>query len=132
MKHPIAAVGTVPGLKETLLAFIRELRDTRCQAITDELATVNFDDEITVTVELLASGGLNAIPRISVSKSGEVVKRDTLPAIEEVTTAGEEINLESGTVHVTEDTTQHKTTQYTVNGTGGSDRVETDQTIEAG
>lgn len=114
MKHPIATAGKAPGLKDTLLAFLTELRDTQDEAASKQIATVDFGEEITVTVELIASGGLNAIPRISLSKSGEQVKRDTIPLIEST------------------DTSEEANEQYTVNGTGGSDKVVTDQTIEAG
>lgn len=132
MKQPIVPSSGIPGLADTLLAFIGQLRDAKCEAESQGLAIIEVDDEITVQAELTAAGGINAIRRVSTSNSGLQVKRETVPAITETSISGEEITVEESTPTTSKDTSTRESDQYTVNGTSGGDTVTTDQTIEAG
>lgn len=126
MKLPISQ------LKDALLEMIEQLRDAKCEAEKKGLATIDFGEEMTVSVELIAKGGTNAIERVTVSKNGEQVKRDVVPEISEVTEQGEEVATETASGAVTKETSTQKHTQETQNGTSGGDKVITDQEIETG
>lgn len=122
----------IKSLKTVLLDLIGELRDTQKEAASKNLASVDFQEEITVSVRLIATGGTNALKRVSISRAGESVQRDITPAVTERVTAGEEVSTEESLPTVSSETSETKHRQQTSNGSGGGDTVTTDQTIKTG
>ena len=130
MKHLITRTSTTPGIRDSLLAILSELRETKFAAAEQGIATIEFGDTIEVTMEVVATGGLNGIERASVNKSGAQVTRQTSPAVTETSERGEEISEETAAATVTVDEGEKEHSQYTVNGSNGGDTVQTDQSIE--
>ena len=122
----------IKSLKPVLLDLIGELRDTQNEAAKNGLATVDFQEEITVSVRLIATGGTNALKRVSITRAGESVQRDITPAVTETVTAGEEVSTEESLPTIATETSETKHKQQTSNGSGGGDTVTTDQTIKTG
>jgi len=122
----------IKSLSGVLLDLIGQLRDTQNEAAKGNLASVDFQEEITVSVRLIATGGTNAIKRVSISRTGESVQRDITPAITETTISGEEISTEEALPTISAESSKTNHTQQTSNGSGGGDTVTTNQTIQTG
>ena len=86
----------IEHLGAQLVALAKQLREARCQAQKDGVAVLRFDEEITITAEIITTGGLNAFIRPDVTVSGigvtrtvqgEAVVRDESGLSETATTA---------------------------------------------
>lgn len=117
-------------LQETLVGLVRSLRDSKCQIEQERLATLDIGTEIKVTVQLVTSGGVNAISRTSATKAGEQVQRSQSPEIIETTETGQEIVRDESAPRSLKDITERGYKQYQASGTSGVDSLTVDQTVE--
>jgi len=87
---------TMDKLAETLVALAAQLKQARCDAACDAVADLEFSEEIQITVELIAPGGLNLLetteksvqdPVINLTSSPETVVREENDATVSVSVA---------------------------------------------
>ena len=91
----------VAQLSETILAIIAQMQTAQCSAATDLSVDVQFDEEIKVSVSIIAPSGLNVLSRTS-TKTGPatsttrvaeavtvITTRTALPSVAVVTSSNE-------------------------------------------
>lgn len=62
----------IEDIASTLVQFVAQVKEARCQAAKDGIANLQFDEEFTFQMEVITEGGVNFFDRPEVSVSDPV------------------------------------------------------------
>jgi len=125
----------VDKLAETLSAMVAQMKQAQCDSRCNGVAEIEFDDEIAITVELIAPGGMNLLELTETSTQAPVVTLTDNPVTIVSEENGEAVSVSVvdafttvsvGTKHEEKSTTSNTTPLHTLTTTRGA----TDSTVE--